>query len=174
VPIAAAAKPPHPWSKREQASAEIARRRSVRRMKKSLLKAPLLISVAQRRGVRQFVKFGIVGASGTIVNFVTAHLLERMTTLSWFADFAIGFMLGGVSNYALNRVWTFGSRRNPWIEGLQFLAVSTVALVLGKIVFALSARYAFHHFTTTWLVATVAGVFVNFFLNKYWTFKHLN
>jgi putative flippase GtrA len=64
--------------------------------------------LSRRRGVRQFVKFAIVGASGLIVNFVVAHVLEKTTTLSWFVDFAIGFMVGGVSNYVLNRLWTFG------------------------------------------------------------------
>ena len=124
--------------------------------------------------MRQFIKFGIVGASGLIVNFIIAHVLERSTGLSHFADFAIGFMAGGVSNYALNRIWTFRSTRNPWVEGLQFLLVSAIALGLGKIAFMLADHYEFHHFTMTWFVATAAGVFVNFFLNKYWTFKHLN
>ncbi len=128
----------------------------------------------KRRGVRQFVKFGIVGASGTVVNFIVAHALEKTTTLSWFADFAIGFMIGGVSNYILNRIWTFGSRRNPILEGLQFLAVSAIALLVGKVVFTIAGKTGFHHFTTTWLAATLSGVFVNFFLNKYWTFRHLN
>jgi putative flippase GtrA len=127
-----------------------------------------------RRGVRQFIKFGIVGASGMVVNGVVAHALQKTTTLSWFADFAIGFMVGGVSNYALNRLWTFRSRRNPWLEGVQFLTVSAIALLLGKVVFAVAARANFQHFTATWLAATLAGIFVNFFLNKYWTFRHLN
>lgn len=109
-----------------------------------------------------------------VVNFVVAHALERTTPLSWFADFAIGFMLGGMSNYLLNRVWTFGSRRNPLLEGLQFLAVSAIALVVGKVVFTVAGKTGFHHFTMTWLAATLSGVFVNFFLNKYWTFRHLN
>lgn len=128
----------------------------------------------KRRGVRQFLKFAVVGASGFIVNFLVAHALQRTTHLSGFSDFAIGFMVGGVSNYALNRIWTFRSQRNPVIEGLQFLAVSATALILGKVVFALADHYRFDHFTTTWFVATVAGVFINFFMNKYWTFKHLN
>lgn len=109
-----------------------------------------------------------------VVNFVVAHALEKTTRLSWFADFAIGFMVGGVSNYFLNRVWTFGSRRNALVEGLQFLAVSAIALLVGKVVFTIAGRTGFHHFTTTWFVATLSGVFVNFFLNKYWTFRHLN
>jgi dolichol-phosphate mannosyltransferase len=133
-----------------------------------------IASIAGRRGVRQFVKFGIVGASGLLVNFVIAHVLQRGTALSDFTDFAIGFMAGGVSNYFLNRIWTFRSSRNPWVEGLQFLIVSAIALVIGKIIFAVAAHYGFHHFSTTWLIATLGGMFVNFFLNKYWTFKHVS
>ncbi|HXB82508.1 MAG TPA: GtrA family protein [Candidatus Acidoferrum sp.] len=126
------------------------------------------------RGVRQFIKFGIVGASGTVVNFLVAHALEKTTTLSWFADFAIGFMVGGVSNYIFNRIWTFGSRRNPFVEGLQFLTVSAVALLAGGAIFSIAQRFDIRHFTATWLVATLSGTFVNFFINKYWTFRHLN
>jgi len=109
-----------------------------------------------------------------IVNFVVAHALLETTRLSWFADFSIGFMVGGISNYVLNRVWTFGSQRNPWIEGAQFLAVSAVALAAGNVVIFAAQRAGFHHFTATWLAATLAGIFINFFLNKYWTFRHLN
>jgi putative flippase GtrA len=128
----------------------------------------------RRRGVRQFLKFGIVGASGMVVNFIIAHLLQKTTKFSWFADFAVGFMVGGVSNYIFNRVWTFGSRRNPLVEGMQFLAVSAVALLAGNAVFAVAARTGFHHFTMTWLAATLCGTFINFFANKYWTFRHTN
>lgn len=109
-----------------------------------------------------------------VVNFVIAHVLERATSLSGFMDFAIGFMAGGVSNYVLNRVWTFRSERPPLIEGLQFLTVSLLALGLGKIVFVVADRFAFHHFTMTWFAATLGGIFINFFLNKYWTFRHVN
>lgn len=124
--------------------------------------------------MRQFIKFGVVGASGLVVNFVIAHFLQKTTSFSGFTDFAIGFMAGGVSNYVLNRIWTFRSNRHPLGEGLQFLLVSLIALGLGKLVFMLADHYEFHHFTMTWFVATVAGVFVNFFLNKYWTFKHVS
>ena len=124
--------------------------------------------------MRQFVKFSLVGASGLVVNFIVAHALEKTTALSWFACFAIGFMAGGVSNYIFNRIWTFRSRRNPFIEGLQFLTVSAIALLAGNVVFALAQRAQFHHFTTTWLVATLSGTLVNFFINKYWTFRHVS
>lgn len=107
------------------------------------------------------------------MNFVVAHALEKSAHLTHFDDFAIGYMAGGVSNYVLNRVWTFRSSRNPWIEGGQFLLVSLVNVALGKLIFWLAGPFGNRHFSSTWLIATAVGMLVNFFLNKYWTFKHI-
>lgn len=124
--------------------------------------------------MRQFVKFGLVGASGLVVNAVIAHGLEKLTPLSHFVDFAVGYMVGGISNYFLNRIWTFRSSRNAAIEGAQFLLVSFLSLLCGRLVFYVADIHHFAHFTTTWFIATVGGIFINFFVNKYWTFKHVS
>jgi putative flippase GtrA len=84
--------------------------------------------------------------------------------------YSISFLAGGVSNYYLNRIWTFRSTGHAVREGTQFLTVSAIALVVGLIVSAIVSPYLGHGHKT-WFVATVAGIFVNFFLNKYWTFK---
>lgn len=125
--------------------------------------------------MRQFVKFGIVGASGFIVNLVVFTVLQRLDpqhTLALHYDvlYSIGFLAGGVSNYWLNRVWTFRSSGHAVREGVQFLTVSVIALIFGLIVSAMVAPF-FGHGHRTWFVGTVAGIFVNFFVNKYWTFK---
>ncbi|HZY96525.1 MAG TPA: GtrA family protein [Candidatus Cybelea sp.] len=131
-----------------------------------------------RRGVRQFLKFGIVGASGFIVNLIVFTLLQRVVPnhtrpLQYDVIYTIAFLTGGVSNYYLNRIWTFRSAGHPVREGAQFLSVSILALIVGLVVSALVAP-RLGHGHRTWFVATVAGIFVNFFLNKYWTFRHLN
>jgi putative flippase GtrA len=132
-------------------------------------------SLAGRRGVRQFVKFGIVGASGFIVNLVVFTLLQRLDplhneALHYNVLYSISFLAGGVSNYWLNRIWTFRSTGHAVREGAQFLTVSVIALAVGLIVSAVVAPYLGHGHRT-WFIATVAGIFVNFFVNKYWTFK---
>jgi putative flippase GtrA len=128
--------------------------------------------LTQRRGIRQFVKFGIVGASGTLVNLIIFTLFQRLTPYPVWVDFSIGFMLGGVSNYFLNRMWTFRSSRHAGREGAQFLTVSFVALLVGDtVVYLLENKLAFHHAHRVWFVSTLSGIFVNFFLNKYWTFR---
>ena len=129
-----------------------------------------------RRGVRQFVKFGIVGASGFVVNLVVFTLLQRVVpdrnaAGPYFAIFSIAFLTGGVSNYFLNRVWTFRSTGHAGREGLQFMSVSVLALLVGLVVSAIIARAIGHYGHAAWLGATLSGIVVNFFVNKYWTFR---
>ena len=134
-----------------------------------------LARLAKRRGVRQFVKFSIVGLSGLIVNLIIFTLIQQLTPVELRAQrysvtFAIAFLSGGVSNYALNRAWTFRSSGHPLRESLQFLTVSVIALFVG-----IGAKVLLHPYLGTghrmWLVSTLAGVLVNFFINKYWTFR---
>ncbi len=138
----------------------------------------MIASLTQRRGVRQFVKFAVVGLSGTIINLVIFTLLQRVDPmharpLHYNVIYTIGFMAGGVSNYYLNRIWTFRSTGHAVREGAQFLTVSAIALLV-----ALGLGLLLHGYLgyghKMWLVATLGGICVNFFLNKYWTFKHVN
>ena len=131
-----------------------------------------LQALAQRRGVRQFVKFGIVGFSGLIVNLIVFSILQKSTPWPFWIDFSIGFMLGGASNYALNRRWTFRSTGHAGREGAQFLTVSFLALVIGNVVgYVCTELLHIDHGHTVWLLSTASGVLVNFFINKYWTFR---
>jgi putative flippase GtrA len=128
-----------------------------------------------RRGVRQFVKFGIVGASGTLINFAAYHALLHFRAQLWWA-YAIGFLLGGVNNYWWNRSWTFRSRGHAGKEMAQFVSVSALALCVSEPVLWLMDRSlpaAMHYRNSAaWLAATLAGMSINFFMNKYWTFRH--
>lgn len=134
--------------------------------------AGIVSRIAQRRGVRQFVKFGIVGASGFIVNGIVFTLLQRGTALPIWLDFSLGFMIGGVSNYFLNRIWTFRSSGHAGLEGVKFLFVSFLALLIGDLaIYLLETVFGYHRHHTVWLVATLSGMFLNFFVNKYWTFR---
>ena len=131
--------------------------------------------LAQRRGVRQFVKFGVVGLSGFIVNLAIFTLLQRVVpdhaaTVPYMTIYSIAFLSGGVSNYFLNRAWTFRSTGHLGREGLSFMTVSVLALIVGLIVSAAVAPWLGHGHKT-WFVSTVAGIVVNFFINKYWTFR---
>jgi dolichol-phosphate mannosyltransferase len=131
--------------------------------------------LAQRRGVRQFVKFAIVGLSGLLVNLAIFTLLQRAVPnhaggAEFTAIYSIAFLSGGVSNYFLNRAWTFRSTGHVGREGLSFMIVSVLALIVGLLVSAaIAPELGRGH--KTWFISTVAGIVVNFFVNKYWTFR---
>jgi putative flippase GtrA len=135
----------------------------------------LFYRLAARRGVRQFVKFGIVGFSGLLVNLLLFTGLQRIVPnhsapLQYNLIYSVAFLSGGVSNYLFNRVWTFRSNEHAGREGLQFITVSLLALLVGLLVSALVSPFLGHGHRT-WFLSTCAGIFVNFFINKYWTFR---
>ena len=142
------------------------------------MEAPIFERLAQRRGVRQFVKFGVVGTSGLLVNLIVFTVLQRVVpdhaaTVPFNVIYSVAFLSGGVSNYFLNRAWTFRSTGHVGREGLSFLSVSVLALIVGLVVSFCVAPWLGHGHRT-WFVSTVAGVFVNFFVNKYWTFRSVD
>jgi len=131
--------------------------------------------ITQRRGVRQFVKFGIVGASGTAVNLVIYTIILNLTPAAersriLMLIYSVAFLAGGVSNYLLNRLWTFRATGHALVQGIQFLIVSAIALGVAAIVSAVfQPMLGPGH--KLWLVMTLFAVPVNFFINKYWTFR---
>ena len=135
----------------------------------------LITRITQRRGIRQFIKFGIVGASGFLVNLLVFTALQKVVPNStegfqYDVIYSIAFLGGGVSNYFLNRSWTFRSNAHAGREGAQFMMVSVVALVAGLVVSHFAYPYLGHGHKT-WFISVVAGIVVNFLLNKYWTFR---
>ena len=59
--------------------------------------APLLV---------QFIKFGIVGISNTLLTFAVYTLLLKVFGVWYLAASAIGFGAGTVNSFLLNRRWT--------------------------------------------------------------------
>ena len=135
----------------------------------------LMQRITQRQGVRQFIKFGIVGASGFVINLVIFTLIFALTPVAehsriYMPAYSIAFLIGGVSNYVFNRIWTFRSTGHALVQGFQFLTVSAIALVVGLIVSRL-LEPSLGPGHRLWLSATLSGMLVNFFVNKYWTFR---
>jgi len=84
--------------------------------------------------------------------------------------YSVAFLAGGVSNYVFNRIWTFRATGPALVQGIQFLTVSAIALGVGLLVSHLFEP-ALGPGHKLWLLATISGMFVNFFINKYWTFR---
>ena len=101
--------------------------------------------VAVRDGALQFAKFCLVGGSGVLVNMVVfnATLLilhgNRQTAGVDLAN-RLGFIAAVISNYYLNRRWTFRSDGAVASEFAKSLSVSVAAYALNLGVFVLFHR----------------------------------
>jgi dolichol-phosphate mannosyltransferase len=126
------------------------------------------------RALQTFVRFAVVGASGTVVNLALFTVLLDFD-MNKFVASPLAIEASILWNFLLNNVWTFRHRRtraSSSIRGLKFNLVSFVSLAVSFGTFiALSA--AFHRASPQLLqfAGIVPAVFVNYFLNSYWTFR---
>jgi putative flippase GtrA len=74
----------------------------------------------------QLFKFGVVGASGYVINLV---VYAALLGIGPHKAAAVSFVVSAANNYWWNRHWTFRhSRGHFYHQGLRFLLVSLVAL----------------------------------------------
>jgi len=82
----------------------------------------------------KFIKFGLVGLSGMVIDFFFTWLCKEKLRWNKFISNSIGFILAATSNYVLNRVWTFESdNQQVGREFISFFLVSLIGLLLNNL-----------------------------------------
>lgn len=120
----------------------------------------------------KFIKFGVVGASGLIVDFGFTILCKEVLRIQKYVSNAIGFTLAASSNYILNRIWTFESK-NPAIglEFTEFFLVSLIGLGINTLIlYALVSKYQKNFYISKAIAIAVVTLW-NFFVNALFTFN---
>jgi putative flippase GtrA len=118
----------------------------------------------------QLVKFGIVGASGYVVNLVVfAALLS-----SWGAHVAaaISFVVAAANNYWWNRHWTFVHQKSHiGLQGMRFFIVSLAAFAVNQLWLVLFIDVLHLREVASQAVAIILVTPLNFLGNKLWSFR---
>ncbi|MCC2669159.1 MAG: putative rane protein [Armatimonadetes bacterium] len=156
----------------------------------------MLQTVTQREGVRQFVKFLIVGASSTLIDTaIYLLLIERLHLQALVGSEergrliaqSISFAIAVTNGFFWNNKWTFqssevGGRQKRYAK---FVLTNLVGLSLNLLILHYVAKHLvpaslsslLHHYLLDpegligKLVATAVVVFWNFTASKLWTFK---
>lgn len=130
----------------------------------------------RRRGLRQLIKFAIVGAVNTIIDWLVYWLI--ITVTGWNVQIlkqlakALSFTVSATSSYIMNRQWTFRSTNsNISREALKFFLVSSFGLVLNNLFFYIITGILGYRDIFGLIIATALVTFWNFFANRHWTFK---
>jgi len=129
-------------------------------------------SLFYRRGVRQFVKFGIVGASSTIIDWGIYLILTRFFNLLYLMAKILSFSVAVFNSYHWNRRWTFRSDDPQKLrQFIKFLIISIVGVVLNASIMYLAVEHFQWPDIYGLVFATGIVMFWNFSANKFYTFK---
>ncbi len=117
----------------------------------------------------QLVRFGVVGASGYVVNLaIYAVLLELGLH---YRGAATGAWVGGVlNNFWWNRHWTFGARDgHAGFQAARFFVVSFVVFLVSLAVLTLLVNAGIAKLPAQ-AIAIIAVTPLSFLGNKLWSF----
>ncbi|CAG7626823.1 hypothetical protein PAESOLCIP111_02854 [Paenibacillus solanacearum] len=121
--------------------------------------------------IRLMVKYGVVGALGTVLHFASLYALVEWLNVPPVAASALGFLLVLLVSYVLNKRWTFQSTPSGWGPLLKYCVVSVTGLGLNVALMYVSVELLHWHYLIGQCTVVVAVPLSNFILNYYWTFR---
>ncbi|WP_432708412.1 GtrA family protein [Pedobacter sp.] len=117
------------------------------------------------------IKFGITGMSGMVVDFSLTWLFKDVLHVNKFLANAIGFSAAVMSNYFINRIWTFQNKAKISKQLAAFITVSVIGLLLNSMVIYVFNNLLLLNFYLSKVIA-VGLVFIwNFSANYFYVFK---
>ncbi len=126
----------------------------------------------ERRVVREFIKFGLVGSLSFVVDAGLYLVLTRKAGVFYLYAKLISFCVAAANSYLLNRRWTFRSRDpNRVRQAAQFFAVASVGASLNAGIMYLLHGVAHLHDLMALVLTTGVVMFWNFLANRAWTFR---
>jgi putative flippase GtrA len=126
------------------------------------LSAPVLL---------QFVKFGIVGVSNTLLTFLVYTLLLKVFGVWYLAASAIGFGVGATNGFLLNRRWTFREHVGDTLTPVRWAIVQGCGLGINEGLLFLFVHDVRLDKLVAQACATVVVTITTFFANRAWTFR---
>ncbi|NOU73089.1 GtrA family protein [Paenibacillus sp. LMG 31458] len=121
------------------------------------------------RLVMQWMKYGLVGAVNTSIDFAVFTLLTLWGWPHLLAQ-GISFTSGVLNSYFMNRSWTFQASGDNKHQFLKFISLSAVLMLMTS---GLLISFAEHLGWPLWiskLAATGSGVVFNYIGSRKWVF----
>jgi putative flippase GtrA len=119
----------------------------------------------------QLVKFGMVGASGYVVNLAVYSTLVKAVGVHYILAALIAFCVAVTNNFLWNRHWTFkATEGHMGFQAARFFTVSVLALGLNLIVLELLVSAGDVDKVLAQAIAILAATPLNFIGNKLWSF----
>jgi putative flippase GtrA len=121
--------------------------------------------------VLQFVKFGVVGVSNTLIFFLVYTLLLKVFGVWYVAASGIGFAVGAVNGFLWNRRWTFRGHVGDALTPVRWFVVQTSGLLVNLgLVYLFVDGLGLGELSGQAVTIVIVTV-LTFFANRAWTFR---
>lgn len=115
----------------------------------------------------QIIRFGIVGAVATVVDYAVLVLLKELLNIDVLVASAVSFCISVTANYILSMAFVFKSKnQNKVKEFIVFLLLSVGGLGLNQLILWLGVRFTSVYYLAVKLFATGAVLVYNFITRK--------
>jgi putative flippase GtrA len=119
----------------------------------------------------QLVRFGLVGASGYVVNLAVFAACVAGAGLGHRPAAVLAFVVALGNNFTWNRRWTFAAHdRRAHPQAARFFAVSVIAFVFSFVLLEVLVAGFDVDEVTAQAIAIATATPLNFVGNKLWTF----
>jgi dolichol-phosphate mannosyltransferase len=118
----------------------------------------------------QLLQFGLVGASGYVVNLAVFALVNGPLSVHYIVAAILAFCVAVMNNFWWNRHWTFDAKHgHAGFQAARFFTVSVLALIVNLIALKLLVGRGMGELPAQAISVAIAMPF-NFIGNKLWTF----
>jgi putative flippase GtrA len=118
----------------------------------------------------RLVKFGLVGGTGVVVNLGLLGLLVEAVGWHYLVASLVAIEASTVSNYLLNRAWTWRDRDRSWWSLLSYHGVTFVGIVTQWVVLLVGSGVFGLHYLVAAALGIGAATAWNFVANHMVTF----
>ena len=120
----------------------------------------------------RFVRFGIVGCSGMLIDFGVTWLCKEKFRWNKYLSNSLGFIIAATNNYLWNRLWTFQSQSEAVArEYISFVVIAVIGLGLNNLIIYLLHERLHLNFYLSKLIAIGCVTLWNFIMNYVFTFR---
>jgi len=120
----------------------------------------------------QFFKFCLVGLTNLAIYLAIYYLITRVGHLHYIYGSIGGFLVAVTWSFVINLNWTFkhktGDRRQQYVK---FIIANLIGMGINLLLLSFFIEIIGLYDLAAQLVCTVFVAFINFGLNRFWTFR---
>jgi putative flippase GtrA len=122
----------------------------------------------------EFIKFAMVGVVNTLVHLIVLFILVEYFSVYYILASVVAFLLAVTNSFFLNTLWTF-RKKYSFMSKLswgKFTLIGIIAILINTILLYVLTDFFSLWYMYSQVIAILASFSVNFFGNKFWTYRN--